>query len=440
MPRAFVFKEYGGPGTQSFVELQKPVPGPGELLVAVRAVGVNPADWKFRAGYMQKFVPLQLPAVFGFELAGVVEQLGEGVQEFAVGDEVFGSPIGGAYAEYALLPVTAAARKPAGVSFVDAATLPVAAATAYDGVHQLGLHSGQVLLVNGVGGGVGVGAAQIARGLGLDVIGTASPGKKEFVESLGVTHVPYGDGVADRIRAVAPDGVDAIYDLVGGDALRSVADLVKDPSKLITAVDPSTASEYGGGSVARGAQRRATVRRPALALAASQQRVFVIAADTAAAIDLRTLAVSYAPLRLLAAAKKQVEGSVWTAATLPDGRLVVSGFNYGATGSGVWLLNPTDWSSRVLDPAGSWFQVGGGLVFTRGDRGVGLRILKPSGSTLELLQGRSIGNVTVIGPRALVTFFGTKQKAAVIELSSGRVITQTVPARPLIEAGQPIVG
>src|SRR5882672_5095160 len=198
MPRAFVFKDYGGPETQSFVELPKPVPGAGELLVAVRAAGVNPADWKFRAGYMSKFVPLQLPAVFGSELAGVVEQLGEGVEGFAVGDEVFGNPSAGGYAEYSLLPVAAAARKPAGVSFVDAATLPVAGATAYDGVHQLGLHSGQVLLVNGVGGGVGVAAAQIARGLGLEVIGTASAGKKEFVESLGVTHVAYGDGVADR--------------------------------------------------------------------------------------------------------------------------------------------------------------------------------------------------------------------------------------------------
>ena len=251
MARAFVFREYGGPETQSFVELPMPVPGSGELLVGVRAAGVNPADWKFRAGYMSTFVPLQLPAVFGSELAGVVEQLGEGVEGFAVGDEVFGSPVGGAYAEYSLLPIAAAARKPAGVSFVAAATLPVAAATAYDGVHQLGLGRGQVLLVNGVGGGVGVAAAQIARGLGVEVIGTASAGKKEFVESIGVTHVPYGDGVADRIRTVAPDGVDAIYDLVGGDALRSVAGLVKDPSKLITAVDPATASEYGGSPVER---------------------------------------------------------------------------------------------------------------------------------------------------------------------------------------------
>jgi NADPH:quinone reductase-like Zn-dependent oxidoreductase len=251
MPKAYVFKEYGGPETQALVDLPKPEPGPGELLVAVRAAGVNPADWKFRAGRMRNFVPLELPAVFGNELSGVVEGLGEGVEGFAVGDEVFGNPAGGSYAEYSRLPVGSAAHKPAGVSFRVAATLPVAAATAYDGVHQLDLPKGATLLVNGVGGGVGVAAAQIARVLGLNVVGTASAAKKEFVESLGVAHVTYGDDVEDRVRAVAPDGVDGIYDLVGGDALRSVAGLVEDRSKLITAVDPMTVSELGGSAVAR---------------------------------------------------------------------------------------------------------------------------------------------------------------------------------------------
>jgi len=118
-------------------------------------------------------------------------------------------------------------------------------------VHQLGLHEGQTLLINGVGGGVGVAAAQIARGLGLNVVGTASAGKQDFVESLGVTHVTYGDGATDRVRAAAPDGVDAIYDLVGGDALRSVGELVEDRSKLVTAVDPATVAELGGSPVAR---------------------------------------------------------------------------------------------------------------------------------------------------------------------------------------------
>ncbi len=252
MPKAYVFTEYGGPQAQTFLDLPKPVPGPGQLLVAVHAAGVNPADWKIRAGYLREFLPLAMPAVFGFEIAGVVEDVGDGVEDFTVGDEVFGDlPGAGGYAEYALLAVQTAARKPAGVSFTDAATLPVAATTAYDGIHQLSLKPGDTLLVNGAGGGVGVAAVQIARSLGITVIGTASAGKKDFVSSLGATHVSSGEGVADRVRAAAPNGVDAVYDLVGGEALTAVADLVSDRSTLITAADPMTASELGGAPVER---------------------------------------------------------------------------------------------------------------------------------------------------------------------------------------------
>ena len=135
--------------------------------------------------------------------------------------------------------------------------------------------------------------------------------------------------------------------------------------------------------------------------------------EPAAAIDLRTLAVRYPPLRMIAAVEKQGEGSVRTAATLPDGRIVVSGFDFGVAGStSLQLVNPKDWSSRALDPATSWFRVGGGMVFTRGARGTGLRILKPSGSVMELFPGRSVGSVHVVGPRAFVTFIGTEAESS----------------------------
>jgi hypothetical protein len=194
-----------------------------------------------------------------------------------------------------------------------------------------------------------------------------------------------------------------------------------------------------------GPHRRMTVRRPALALAPSGLRAFVLGAgEPAASIDLRTLAVRYAPLRLLAAVGKQVEGSVRTASTLPDGRIVVTGFDYGATAAGtavgLWLVDPKDWSRRVLDSDATWFRVAGGLVFARGERGVGLRILQPSGSSVELFRSGSVGSIAVVGPRAFVTFFGSKQKAAVIELGTGRVVRRTVPAHPLVGAGQPIIG
>ncbi|WP_158942431.1 alcohol dehydrogenase catalytic domain-containing protein, partial [Streptomyces sp. ERV7] len=138
MPKAYAYTRNGGPETETFIERDRPRPGPGQLLVAVRAAGVNPVDWKLRGGLRRPGSPEpELPAVFGSEVAGVVAELGPGVTGFAVGDAVFGNPVGGGYAEYALLPLPVTARKPAGLTFTDAATLPVAGATAYDGVRQL---------------------------------------------------------------------------------------------------------------------------------------------------------------------------------------------------------------------------------------------------------------------------------------------------------------
>jgi len=165
--------------------------------------------------------------------------------------------VGGSYAEFAVLPEGAAAHKPAGVSFADAATLPVAAGTAWDGIRQLGLPPGATLLVNGAGGGVGSAAVQIAVHEGLRVIGTASAGKKDFVESLGAVHVASGPDVAARARAAAPDGVDAVYDLVGGEPLRAVAPLAAEPSRVISVADKTAVVALGGSAVTRERTTRA---------------------------------------------------------------------------------------------------------------------------------------------------------------------------------------
>ncbi|WP_405577666.1 NADP-dependent oxidoreductase [Streptomyces sp. NBC_01190] len=258
MPKAYIYSGFGGPEVESLADLPRPVPGPGELLVAVRAAGVNPVDWKRRAGFRPLGAPpTELPAVFGGEIAGVVERLGPDVAGFAVGDAVFGNTVGGGYAEYALLPAQLTAHKPASLSWADAATLPIAAATAYDGVLQLDLPPGATLLVTGAGGGVGVAAVQIAVSRGIHVVGTASAAKEAFVTSLGARHVAYGPGAVDRIRAVAPQGVDAVYDLVGGVALKEAAELVADRTKLISGGDRGTVAELGGFPVAR--QRTAAV-------------------------------------------------------------------------------------------------------------------------------------------------------------------------------------
>ncbi|MFI5633661.1 NADP-dependent oxidoreductase [Streptomyces sp. NPDC051664] len=252
MPKAYVFTRSGGPEVEAFVEQETPTPGPGELLVVVRAAGVNPVDWKLRNGYTRPgSAAPQYPAVFGSEAAGVVEQVGPGVEGFEVGDAVFGNPLTGGYAEYTLLPVAVTAHKPEGLSFTDAAALPVAAATAYDGIRQLDAAPGSTLLINGAGGGVGVAAVQLARHFGVRAIGTSSEAKKDFVESLGAVHVASGPGVVDRVRAVAPDGVDAVYDLVGGDALRAVAELLTDRKRLISAGGKPLAVELGGAAVVR---------------------------------------------------------------------------------------------------------------------------------------------------------------------------------------------
>ncbi|MBV2352945.1 NADP-dependent oxidoreductase [Streptomyces sp. J2-1] len=253
MPKAYVYTRHGGPETEALTEVDRPVPGPGQLLIAVRAAGVNPIDWKLRSGYRRPGEDERtFPAGIGSEAAGVVVETGEGVTGFGPGDEVFGNTVDGGYAEFALLPVTVAAHKPAALSFTDAATLPVAAATAYDGVHQLALPAGATLLVTGAGGGVGAAAAQIAHALGIRVVGVASEPKKDFVESLGAVHVPSGPDLATRVRAAVPGGVDGVFDLVGGDTLTEAAGLLADPARLITAAaSPDTVAALGGARVAR---------------------------------------------------------------------------------------------------------------------------------------------------------------------------------------------
>jgi NADPH:quinone reductase-like Zn-dependent oxidoreductase len=252
MPKVYVYNAFGGPETQEFVDLPVPVAGDGELLVGVRFAGVNPADWKRRANYRRSPDPFPGPTPMGLELAGVVEAVGPGVSGFAVGDEVFGTAArNGAWSEYSILSVDQAALVPAGVSLAAAATLPVAAATAYDAIVQIAPTSGDVILITGAGGGVGIAGVQIAIATGTEVIGTASDAKRELIESLGARHVAYGPGEDDRVRALAPGGLDALFDNVGGESLRALAPLVKDRARLVTAGDVATASEFGGVAVAR---------------------------------------------------------------------------------------------------------------------------------------------------------------------------------------------
>ena len=204
--KAVQFSEYGGPEVLHVSDVEEPHAGAGQIRVAVRGAGVNPVDWKVRSGAMQQFMPIDLPSIPGSDVAGVVDEVGDGVTDVSVGDEVFGFAVGGAAAEEAVLEHYA--KKPAGMSWAEAAGLPVAVETAVRTLDLLGLEPGQTILVNGAAGGVGSAAVQFARARGARVIGTASEGNHEFLRTLGAEPTTYGDGMVDRVRALAPEGVD----------------------------------------------------------------------------------------------------------------------------------------------------------------------------------------------------------------------------------------
>lgn len=249
MSRAYGYASYGGPETETWFDRSEPAPGPSELVVKVKAVGVNPVDYKIRSGAMANpQARPDFPLVLGVEAAGVVVARGSDVEGFAEGDEVMGktAPAHGSYAEHAVLLAEATTHKPPQVSFVQAAALPVAGGTAWDALEKLGVAEGETLLINGVGGGVGVIAAQLARNRGATVFGVGSETKRSLTESLGATLVPYDKGdVVEQMRELLPGGVDVIADAVGGEPMRHVAILITNPARIVSVVDPGVA-ELGG--------------------------------------------------------------------------------------------------------------------------------------------------------------------------------------------------
>jgi NADPH:quinone reductase-like Zn-dependent oxidoreductase len=236
---ALAFDEYGDPSVLHMTELPEPHAGPGEVRIAVRTAGVNPVDWKVRAGYMQEVMPVVFPAIPGMDAAGVVDEVGEGVEGVGVGDEVFGSGSGVA-AEYAVLAHFAA--KPASMSWAQAAALPAPAETAQRTLGLLGSPAaGQTLLIEGAAGGVGSTAAQFALADGVTVIGTASPGNHDRLRSLGVIPTTYGPGLVERVAELAPGGVDYVLDTAGKGSMPDLIAIAGDPAKVITIADFSAA-------------------------------------------------------------------------------------------------------------------------------------------------------------------------------------------------------
>jgi len=249
--KAISYSAYGSADVMEYGERPDPKVGPDSVLVKVRAAAVNPVDWKAREGYLQGALEAVFPVIPGWDVSGVVVQPGMAVDEFAVGDEVIGYVredflSRGTFAEYVAAPVRTLARKPLSLSFEEAAGLPLAGLTAYQVLHRtLKIREGDTVLVHAAAGGVGSLAVQLARHSGCRVIGTASAHNHEHVRSLGAEPVEYGDGLADRLRELAPGGIDAAFDTVGGDALRVSAETLAEGGRLASIADSEVFS-YGG--------------------------------------------------------------------------------------------------------------------------------------------------------------------------------------------------
>lgn len=238
--KAVRFNRFGGPEVLEVVELPDPHPGAGEVRIAVRAAGVNPSDWKKRMGLMDE----KLPQTMGHEAAGVVDELGEGVADVAHGDRIFGfSAEGTAQAELAVLSFYAPI--PPSLDFPAAAALPAAIETATRALDQLGVVSGSTLLISGASGSIGSAAVQLAVVRGARVIGTAGPANHAYLRSLGAEPVTYGEGLAERVRALAPAGVDIALDVAGSGVLPELIDLAGGPDHVLTIADFGGAQEHG---------------------------------------------------------------------------------------------------------------------------------------------------------------------------------------------------
>lgn len=239
--KAVQFSRYGGPEVIEIVEIDPPRPGPGEVRIAVRAAGVNQSDWKRREGRYREFEETIFPAGVGVEASGIVDEVGPGVSSTFVGDAVFG------YGEATMAGravLTHWVHKPDDLPFEIAGALPVISETAWRSLDELCVKSGQTLLVSGAAGGIGSAVIQLARIRGITVIGTASPQKHNYLRELGAIPTTYGPALAERVRQLAPDGIDAAIDVAGSGIIPELIALTGNPAQVLSVADFS-AEEYG---------------------------------------------------------------------------------------------------------------------------------------------------------------------------------------------------
>ncbi|HEX7660157.1 MAG TPA: NADP-dependent oxidoreductase [Pseudonocardiaceae bacterium] len=246
MPKAVRFNEYGGIDVLQVVDVPRPVPADGEVLVQVRAAGINPGEVSIRSGAAAARWPTTFPSGEGSDLAGVVAEVGPGVRGVSVGDEVIGFTNGRAsHAEYVVVEATDITPKPPSVPWEVAGSLFVAGTTAYAAVRAVALKPGDTVVVSGAAGGVGSLAVQLARRAGATVIGLAGATNRQWLSDHGVIPVRYGEGVGERIREASHGKVDAFIDTFGGGYVDLAIQLGVPKDRIDTIIDFAAIEKYG---------------------------------------------------------------------------------------------------------------------------------------------------------------------------------------------------
>ena len=279
MPRAVRFDHYGDRDVLYIADVETPAPAAGEVVVEVRAAGINPGEAAIRRGALEAVFPTTFPSGEGSDLAGVVSSIGDGVTEFAVGDEVLGwSWRRSSHAEYVAVPVTQLISKPAALSWEVAGSLYVVGVTAYAAVRAVGAGQGDTVAVSAAAGGVGSVVVQLLRTKGATVLGIASQRNHDWLAAHGVTQIAYGDGLAERLEAAAPSGIDAFIDLFGPEYVQLAVDLGVEPDRIETIVSREKALEVGAKVEGSGDASTTAVLSEMAGLVASGQIEIPIAA------------------------------------------------------------------------------------------------------------------------------------------------------------------
>lgn len=335
--RAITVTEAGPPDVLALGEVPTPEPGPGEVRIRVMAAGVQPADAAARRGATPPGVARPRVLVPGNEMAGLVDAVGPGVAAFAEGDAVIAFTTFGAYAEHAVVPAAQVVAKPAAMPWDEAAALSASGQTAHTALEDLGVSAGETLVVHAAAGGVGTMAVQLAVARGARVIGTARPANHDYLRGLGAEPVEYGDGLIERVRALAPGGADAALDAIGNGALAASLGFVSDRRRIGTVADAAGAERLGlrairtRRSAARLAELTALAEAGALHVHVSERLPLHEAARAHRLIESGhvrgklVLTVGDTPLEVVA---RRV--GAWTGVTIGEGR-------FGSTTS-IWAV------------------------------------------------------------------------------------------------------